>query len=438
MIGNAKTSRWAPEPEGPSPIMEGAEASSTAAAALVVAFVALLAVPVVLQLAARRGPSVRAKVAADYRRFGLQKTLNRVETHLVSDSAVAKRVRPPYQAVMLRVAGQGSDRVLVGKDGFLFLDHDYAFSTRSGPVGTEPSGGGDVPDEARPDAFEEFLRKLLPLGDPVAHRAVTRQTDPINWMAGFRDKLARRGIRLLIVIVPPKTAIYPDKLWRWYRSEEGPAVAEGYPDWRRRLKEHGVDLLDLTGPFWDARYDSGGPLFLEQDVHWSPRGVALAADQIAARVRGYLDGAGHTDFELHPIRVHGLHDLTTLLELTPAQAGLPDMSYTVWQVRQGGKPIVRAGNDARVLLFGDSMTYYYDQDQLLEHGVRAGLAAQLTQRLGTKVQTFSRGAGAAVMIKDVLAAHPGLLNDRRVVIWQFVMRSLDGTHEYPVMNVPGG
>ena len=48
-----------------------------------------------------------------------------------------------------------------------------------------------------------------------------------------------------------------------------------------RVAAAGVPIVDLVTPFAAARRAGGDPLFLPDDMHWSPRAVRIAADKLA-------------------------------------------------------------------------------------------------------------------------------------------------------------
>jgi len=239
--------------------------------------------------------------------------------------------------------------------------------------------------------------------------------------------------------VPAKTAIYPEKLSVNWSQSSGPATPAGYREWKSRLDASRLDVVDLTEPFWTFKTSAGGPeLFLEQDSHWSPAGVAMAADIVAARIRRYVPEAIRSYATKPLTSSDGPHDLLRLLELTGLEAGLPIWPIALSQVFEDGSLARIDDPAAPILLFGDSMTAYYDDPNEPDGGTGAGFAAQLMLRLGQPIQRFSRPGGGADLVRDTLRADPGLLKGRQIVVWELVMRGLANNKLYSLIPIDAG
>jgi hypothetical protein len=429
----------APSTNVTSPVMQGAVVGRRTAVLCSITFLLLLAIPAGMQLVIGSRPPLWPALVDDYRNLGLQKTLNRVETHLIFDSAFSRAVRAPYQALLLRALRQGSSRVLVGADQYLFFEDDYDFSVYPGRLAPEINSP-QAPAEPGPDAFESWLqqgfRRLVGRSEnPRRPPPLPPPADPITVLSDFRDKLRQRNIHLLIVIVPAKTSMYPEKLWSGYPSDAGPAVPDGYAEWKRRLATRELDVLDLTEPFWQGREEGGDPLFLKLDSHWSPRGVARAADLICARLRPHLGTYRPIPFQGRPVMLTKAPDMVELLEVTPAAANLPMLSLHLTQLWQGEQIAPPAGAGAPVLLFGDSMTEYYEWEGKPPHRLRAGLGSQLSLRLGAEVEIVARAGGGRHLIQETLDTRSGILASRKVVVWELVARSLLNQKLYSLINI---
>ena len=72
--------------------------------------------------------------------------------------------------------------------------------------------------------------------------------DPIPAIVDFHRQLKERGIELLLVPVPPKAAIYPDKLG--LANVTGPAASAPYlEEFYKELRAHDINVLDLSTTF---------------------------------------------------------------------------------------------------------------------------------------------------------------------------------------------
>ena len=120
---------------------------------------------------------------------------------------------------------------------------------------------------------------------PEPARQTNGTNDPVAAIVDFRDQLAAQGIRLLVMPVPNKDSIYPDRL-TWRAQSARGVLAPRTQEVLDRLRAAKVEMVDLFKEFREARQQSGSasdvPLYLAQDTHWSPSGVELAAKTVRA------------------------------------------------------------------------------------------------------------------------------------------------------------
>ena len=111
--------------------------------------------------------------------------------------------------------------------------------------------------------------------------------DPLAAVNDFHRQLADRGIQLLVVPVPGKASIYPDRVSS--RADPGKIADSSHTlAFISRLNDAGIPTIDLFGAFHQERrrdrLTNGEPLYLRQDTHWTPEGAELAAQTVAQRV----------------------------------------------------------------------------------------------------------------------------------------------------------
>jgi alginate O-acetyltransferase complex protein AlgJ len=144
-----------------------------------------------------------------------------------------------WEKVEYVLYGEGQKGALVGTDGWLFSN-------------------------------EEFFE-----GSDFA----AQQADNLAYILKIRDRLAAKGTDILIVPIPAKARIYPEKLGRY----EFPSYWQGkYQEFLDFLDTNHIAYADLLKPFQDNK--DKVPLFLRTDTHWSPDGARLAAQVTAAKV----------------------------------------------------------------------------------------------------------------------------------------------------------
>ncbi|MFT5465561.1 MAG: alginate O-acetyltransferase complex protein AlgJ, partial [Verrucomicrobiales bacterium] len=110
--------------------------------------------------------------------------------------------------------------------------------------------------------------------------AAENQQNPIPFLAHFQQLLAEKGIELLLVPVPTKASIYPDKLNGRFKAGE-PFSTKPFLE---LIEAAGLTVLDLE-PVFAAERAAGKKIYCEQDSHFSPHACAVIAKLAIDRVR---------------------------------------------------------------------------------------------------------------------------------------------------------
>jgi hypothetical protein len=312
------------------------------------------------------------------------------QADLEEASVVAGRLRPWVQYAQFSLLRDAGAKAVVGRDGWLFYRPGLEYLT-----------GRPPPDPGRADA------------------------DPLPAILSFRNQLAARGIHLVLMPAPNKESIYPDRL----SGRAGPAqvaVARQTRQLLERLRAAGVEVVDLFDVFRQAKHKQAAAparaLYLAQDTHWSPAGVALAAKAAAERLlaRGWVQ-PGPVPYDARPAPVRRVGDVVRMLQSPPIErlVGAEDIRCEQVFRRDTQTPYQDAA-DADILVLGDSFLQIYEQD---EPG-SAGLAAHLARLLGQPVTSLISDGGGATLGRQELHRRPGLLAKKRVVLWEFVERDI--------------
>ncbi|MEY2495889.1 MAG: alginate O-acetyltransferase complex protein AlgJ [Verrucomicrobiota bacterium] len=250
--------------------------------------------------------------------------------------------------------------------------------------------------------------------------------DPIPAIVDFQKQLKARGIDLLVVPVPPKAAIYPEKILSGFdvRNQDAAPLLHRFYD---ELRAVGIDVLDLTPIFIQNRDDKRGGVFCKTDSHWSGLGCVLAARAIAENIRGKLTASSSRHeyvSEWKEAEING--DLVSLL---PSDASKPGPEkIEIRKVSEKGVAIEPDPNSS-VLLLGDSHTLVF-HDFLSE---RAGLVDQLAQELGLAPDLIGTRGSGATPVRISLYRHslknPEYLSKKRIVVWCFAAREFTEASE---------
>jgi hypothetical protein len=283
--------------------------------------------------------------------------------------------------------------------------------------------------------FKPGVKYMLAREESVKETNSTN--DPIAAIVDFRDQLAARGIRLMVMPVPNKESIYPDRLTSRAESFRG-VMAPRTENLFRKLRAANVEVIDLFKAFGEAREEtvssSADALYLAQDTHWSPSGVELAAAVVAGRLTelGWIQPGG-VDYDERPAPVQRLGDLLRMLQVPMIERGTaPESVPGVQVVRRDNGERYSDSAEAEILVLGDSFLRIYQQDAPLSAGFIAHLAKELKQPLISLVND----GGGSTLVREELRARPAFLKDRKIVLWEFVERDIGlGIQGWKLVNL---
>jgi alginate O-acetyltransferase complex protein AlgJ len=247
--------------------------------------------------------------------------------------------------------------------------------------------------------------------------------DPVPAILDFQQQLKARGIELLVVPVPPKASVYPEKILPGFDVR----TKDPTPELRRfyeELRAAGVDVLDLSKLFVAKRDENRGPVFCKTDSHWSGFGCVLAAEAIAEKVRAKIGKpATAKEYVAEWKEAEREGDLAALLgpgghKASPEKIAVQSVS------EKGSGAAVEEDPNSPLLLIGDSHTLiYHDRDFL---PVRAGLVDQLALQLGFAPDLIGTSGSGATPVRINLyrrsVKDAGYLAKKKMIVWCFAAR----------------
>ncbi len=254
-----------------------------------------------------------------------------------------------------------------------------------------------------------------------------KNADPTAAILDFQEQLASVNIALLLVPVPPKAIVYPDKIWA--TPVDGARLDARHREFYDLLRAKGVNVLDLTGDFIAARAGESEPVYCRTDTHWSGRATVIAARQIKAEIdaQKWLDGAKINSLDLVSAwkRVPIEGDLW--LARPAATRGRKEevlLRFVGTKARGAGVPLPE-DLASPVVLLGDSHSLvFHEGGDMLARG--AGLADQLALELGFGIDVVAvRGSGATPARVNLLRRarkDANYLANKKVVVWCFSAR----------------
>jgi hypothetical protein len=338
----------------------------------------------------------------------LLKEMEQFEIRLQEGSWLTQLVLPPVQYALSQCFGIGNEKTYLGQGEWLFYRPGIEYLTGQGFLPARSFRGG------------------AGLGEEIPP---SRSSDPITAIVRFRDQLAARGIQLVILPVPGKASVHPDRFSPVLDAGVGVLQNPDYERFEQELTARGVHVVpaDRMLAEWTGR--SGQPAYLATDTHWTPDAMRHVAEGVALTIRPLLSTP-----RIEPIhsssqaQVENLGDLGVMLK-QPDSRGWPRREYvTIYPVNEivsGAK--WKADPAAEVLLLGDSYCNIYSLESM-RWGTGAGFAEHLSLALELPVDTILRNDNGAYATRELLVRDLARGTDRlagkKVLIWEFAQREL--------------
>lgn len=324
-----------------------------------------------------------ARAWSDYG-FLSGKYLRAYESRLEKENAFVKKTRPVYQSFAWNVLRDPGEKALRADSGFLFYRQDVEFLVRPHPWKT--------------DSLD----------------------NPVEAVLAFRAELEKRGVELLVVVVPGKPSIYPEFLNPTMYGALGDGISPGIA-FLDSLNAHGVQTVNLYPVFRKEKIRDGENdfLYLNTDTHWTPRGAEIAAKAVAAKVKTFpfyakLPKESLTD---SVVFVERKGDIATMADL---EDEFPIQTVEASVVKNAKGPLRSDFRNAQILILGDSFSRIYETDAPMS----AGWISRLAKSLQVPVSAIVSDGGASTLVREKLARRSGVLKNKKLLIWEFVERDL--------------
>ncbi len=338
----------------------------------------------------------------------LLQAIDKFEKDLKAESLLTRLVLPRVQELLI-YAGSGNEKAYVGRQHWLFYRPGIDYCT--GPGFLDP-------------------RHLARQADRGSEWRPAPQPDPRPAILQFQRQLADRGIRLVLVPVPDKATIHPERFSSFYEGRSTTVHNPSFRQFVEELEAEGVLVCDVTNVLARYRDHSGSAAYLAADTHWRPEAMELAAAELARFIEGKI--ALSAAAEVRPLRrttmeVANLGDIAMMLGLRQGQSVFDEETVTIHPVSGEAGSWWQPDPAAEILLLGDSFANIYSLE-MMNWGASAGLAEQLSFAIGRPVDTILRNDDGAYatreMLSRALAQGEDRLAGKKVVVWQFAAREL--------------
>jgi hypothetical protein len=419
---------------------------------LILGFLAVIfgvpAAQIALEL--RRGQ--RVQFTDLFRQVPTPVNLRRYENALETQSWVRQEVRPAMQRVLFQCLRDTGAKALLGAHGWVFYRPGVRYLVEGDRPGTAAAGSLWV--------------------EPADHGG--RRRAAVRAIIEYRDRLQERGIELLVVPVPEKSSVYPDLLTRRANPQTFRSPTEEFLE---KLRQAGVEVVDLFALFRQARSSADRPTtegayYLTCDTHWTPDGARLAAGAVADRIRqrGWLPKFPRK-YQVNRVGVRRRGDVVEMMQVPGLQTYFPAQAVVCSQLvdKIPGLLVPKAGDpegtfanshlkdtplEPTLLLLGDSFSRIYQLPEPQSLGEMsspaaansrasgrgamstkrllpgsAGFPSLLAEILQSPVDYIVSDGGAATEVRQRLSTNGEILENKRVVVWEFTERDVGAGRE---------
>ncbi len=350
-----------------------------------------------------------------FRKSPTKENLHHWDDNAKDRSVFAKWLRPPTLQLRYNLLGEMAPKSVQGAEDWLFYNQDVDYLLQP------------------PYTDERFYKGAF---DTLIEGKRVNLRDPRVAITDFRDRLKARGIELLLIPIPGKPSIYPEKLYAGFQGSPVSPTRALIDD----LRAQGFHVADLFGPLMEAKAKGAPQLYLRRDTHWTPQGLEVAADIVARAIRdlGVIPQATVTSqvpkFALQDTLVDRWGDIAEMTKV-------PDRKK-IWALENvkadrvievlTGAPY-KDDPASPILWLGDSFSRIYQTDA----PGSAGVIAHVAYRLNRPLASIVNDGGASTVVRQQLARRGELLKDKKLVVWTFVERDLRfGSKGWQVQELP--
>lgn len=357
--------------------------------ALVIFGMTLLSVPL-CQLVSdiHRGESPHVFHAANLFPLPTLKKIEAYEDRLEEKSVLTHWILPSVQTVLTRVFRTGNEQAYLARDGWLFYR-------------------ADIDSLIRPN-FQASV---------TAYEAIL----------DFKRQLDARGITLIVVPMPVKPTIHPEKFSARYRNTNAPIQNSIYAMFIEMLVSEGILVYDPSPLLFDAARQE--TQYLKTDTHWKPEAMERVAKGLAAFIAEQVKLSPYhsTTYTKTAEDITNIGDIAKMLKLPEDQTLFPPERVTRHVVQTASGELWQPVQESEILFLGDSFSNIYSLGGM-GWGNSAGFVEHLSAELARPIDNIVINAGGADATRQALVQELNRGHDRlagkRVLVYQFATREL--------------
>jgi hypothetical protein len=245
--------------------------------------------------------------------------------------------------------------------------------------------------------------------------------DPMAAIVSYKKALAEAGIDLLLVPVPAKAIVYPEKLDSRIVGPL-PRLDLHHQTFYALLREQGVEVLDVTPLLIEGR--KSAQVYCRTDTHYSPQGLKLVAAAVAEKVKekDWYEAVPKSTYTITRYEKTVTGDL--LREYDGPNKPAPETVVIEEIAPPDGAPAAVNSTSPIVVLADSHGLIFHDGDDMLAE--RAGLVDHLARELGMPIDLHGTlGSGATptrVSFYRAARRDPGYIAGKKFVVWLLTVR----------------
>ncbi len=361
---------------------------------LIVFGVVLLSVPFCQVLSEiRRGKLPHVLRAVELFSNPKREVYEKYEQTLEDESILTHWLLPNVQTVLTTLFRIGNEQAYLGREGWLFYRADI-----------------------------DSLIADMDTHVTMPHKT-TSDSDAVEAIVDFNSQLAKHNIKLIVMPIPVKPAIHPDKFSSRFQNLFLPAQHPAYARIVANLAAHDILVYDPTSDLFDAAQQNAQ--YLKTDTHWKPEAMERVAKQLAAYISEIVEFASKPNsiYVRTATQVTNIGDIAKMLNLHPNQTLFPKEHVTTHVIQTPSGKTWKPERTAEILFLGDSFSNIYSLAGMA-WGESAGFVEHLSTQLSHPIDKIVINDGGALTTRQTLMYEPERLVGKRVVVYQFAARDL--------------
>ena len=337
-----------------------------------------------------------------------REAFEKYENTLEEEAILTNWLLPNVQTTLTSLFNIGNEQTYIGKEGWLFyrVDIDAVIGINDNPSQTHHT-------------------------KKYAH---SKYDDALNAIVDFNQQLEAQNITLIVVPIPVKPTIHPERFSRRYKKVKTPIHNPFYTELIETLISQGVIVYDPSSLLYEGKRQN--PQYLKTDTHWKPEAMERVAKDLASfineRIKFINDPT--TIYTKAKVEIENIGDIAKMLKLPENQNILQSERITSNIIKDHSGELWQSDRNAEILFLGDSFSSIYSFAGM-GWGESAGFAEHLSAELSRSIDTIIINDGGAFITRQKLIQEPKRLNGKRVLIYQFAARELY-SGDWKILSIP--